>query len=184
MEKILKVLSEFHVAFVGNRAFCDSGIVPNSIAEINKGGFSHIPANVPGNVELDMMKAELIDFDPYFGTNIFKMQRYENLHAIYYTHFDKPASPAVLCFDGVDTVADLYINGTLVKHTENMYVGFEIPLGGIPLRDKDNELIVHIKPAMIEARRYDIPFSARRRICTAGTSCRASCRAASGSAFT
>ena len=159
MEKILSVLSDFHLAFVGNRAFCDADIVPNTIEAINKGGFSLIPASVPGNVELDMMKAGLIDFDPYFGTNIFKMQRYENLHAIYYTHFDKPASPAVLCFDGVDTVADLYINGTLVKHTENMYVGFEIPLGGIPLRDKDNELIVHIKPAMIEARRYDIPFS-------------------------
>ena len=50
MEKILSVLSDFHLAFVGNRAFCDADIVPNTIEAINKGGFSLIPASVPGNV--------------------------------------------------------------------------------------------------------------------------------------
>lgn len=157
MENILQELSDFRAAVVGNRDFLAAGIFPGSIDALLQAPFTIIPAKVSGNTELDMMAAGLIDFDPYFGTNIFKMQRFENLHTIYFTRFDAPSVPAVLCFDGIDTVADIYINGTLVKHTDNMFIGYEISLSG--LKEKDNELIIHIKPAMLEARKAEIPFA-------------------------
>lgn len=158
MEKILTELTDFRAYVIENRALVDSKITPNCAEQIEKGGFSSIPASVPGNIELDMMKAGIIDLDPFFDTNIFKMQRYENLHAVYVTHFDKPAQNAVLCFDGIDTIADIYINGLLVKQVANMFMNYEIPLSSVPLAEKNNELAVHIKPAMLETRKYDIPF--------------------------
>ncbi len=155
MEKILAHLENFSAMIAENKPFIDAGVSIRTIADIRKSGFPIISASVPGNTELDMISAGLIDFDPFFGTNIIKMQDYENIHIIYFTLFDNPGSHCSLCLDGIDTIADIYINGTLVKHTENMYISYEIPL--YSLKEKDNELIVHIKPAMIEARKYELP---------------------------
>lgn len=156
MEKILSTLGNFHAAIVPNKQFCSSCADISTIENIEKSGFTVIKASVPGNTELDMMAAGMIDFDPFYDTNIFKMQDYENLHTIYFTKFDKPECAAKLCFDGIDTIADIYVNGILVKSTDNMYLTYEVALP--PLAEKDNELVVHIKPVMIEARKYDPPL--------------------------
>ncbi len=154
MENILMTLDNFSAVVVENKKL--GGKILNTVEDIKKSGFDIIKAKVPGNTELDMMAAGLIDFDPYFGTNIFKMQDYENFHTIYFTEFDAPEAEAKLCFDGIDTIADIYINGKLVKSTDNMYIGYEIPLD--ELKAKGNELVVHIKPAMIEARKMELPL--------------------------
>lgn len=155
MEKILMTLDNFSSAIVENKAFVSSGADVSTIAGIKASGFPIIKAKVPGNTELDMMAAGMIDFDPYFGTDTIKMQDYENLHDIYFTTFDKPSCNAKLCFEGIDTIADIYVNGVLVKSTANMYISHEVPLCG--LKEKDNELVVHIKPVMIEARKWELP---------------------------
>lgn len=154
MENILLTLDNFSAAIVENKKL--GGRILNTVEAIKNSGFNIIKAKVPGNTELDMMAAGLIDFDPYFGTNIFKMQDYENIHTIYFTEFDAPDTESKLCFDGIDTIADIYINGKLLKSTDNMYIGYEIPL--FDLRPKGNELVVHIKPAMIEARKTELPL--------------------------
>lgn len=155
MEKILSYLDNFSAAIVANKKFKNSGADISTISGIKASGFDIISAKVPGNTELDMMAAGLIDFDPFFGSNPFKLQDYENIHTIYFTTFDAPSAPSKLCFDGIDTFADIYINGKLVKSVENMFIGYEIPLEN--LKKKDNELVVHIKPAVIEARKYEVP---------------------------
>ena len=157
MEKILATLGGFSAAVVQNKEFENSCADISTIDGIKASGFNIIPAKVPGNTELDMMAAGLIDFDPYFGTNTIKMQDYENLHTIYFTKFDKPEICAKLCFEGIDTIADIYINGILVKSVDNMYISHEVSLCGVSLKEKDNELVVHIKPVMIEARKFDLP---------------------------
>lgn len=154
MENILFTLDSFKAAIIENKKLGNA--VLNTISAIEKSSFDIIDAKVPGNTELDMMAAGLIDFDPYFGTNIFKMQDYENLHTIYFTKFDAPKVASKLCFEGIDTISDIYINGNLVKSTDNMYISYEIPLTF--LKEKDNELVVHIKPVMIEARKFDLPL--------------------------
>ena len=76
-------------------------------------GISAIPAAVPGNFELDMQKAGLIE-DPFYGKNPLDIQKYENRHLWYAVRFDytgdKPEN-AYLIFDGIDTFSDIYLNG-------------------------------------------------------------------------
>ena len=76
-----------------------------------------IPAIVPGNFELDMVRAGLLE-DPYFGTNITKLRELEDRHLFYRTVFDLPTVEEnqlpVLTFEGIDTVFDAYINGEWV----------------------------------------------------------------------
>lgn len=59
-------------------------------------------------------------------------------------------------FEGVDTVADIFVNGTLVRQTDNMFLPVEIDGG---LRCGQNEIVVHIKPACLAARAYTLPIS-------------------------
>ena len=120
-----------------------------------------IPAIVPGNFELDMVRAGLLE-DPYFGTNITKLRELEDRHLIYKTTFDKPALAdnelPVIRFEGIDTYADIFINGEIENFSENMFIPCEIRLSReewAQLMDTGNELVVHIKPTMIEAQ-YDV----------------------------
>ena len=125
-----------------------------------------IPAVVPGNFELDMVRAGLLE-DPYFGTNIEKLRDLEDRHLVYKTTFDKPALEdnelMVIRFEGIDTYADIFINGEIENFSENMFVPCEIRLSReewAQLKDTGNELVVHIKPTMIEAQKDILPPSA------------------------
>ena len=118
-------------------------------------GISAIPAAVPGNFELDMQKAGLIE-DPFYGKNPLDIQKYENRHLWYAVRFDytgdKPEN-AYLIFDGIDTFSDIYLNGNIIGSTDNMFIAYEFAAKGI--KNGSNELLVHIKPTVIEARRLN-----------------------------
>lgn len=135
-----------------------AGFAPTAIAELTDCGYPTVPASVPGNFELDLLAAGLID-DPYYGTNTLAMQKLENRHLWYYTTFsrketedEKSESDICLEFGGIDTIADIIVNGTLIGHTENMLIPYTFPLKN--LKQTGNELIVHIYPTVIEARKY------------------------------
>lgn len=126
-----------------------SGFEPLTVAELENCGYPAVPASVPGNFELDLFKAGLID-DPYFGVNTLELQKLENRHLWYHTVFDAPEGGDVLYFGGIDTFADIILNGKMIGHTENMLIPHEIPAEG--LLETGNELIVHIYPTAIMAR--------------------------------
>ena len=68
-----------------------------------------------------------------------------------------PDGTEYIKFEGIDTIADIYVNGALVRHTDNMYLSYEI---GLPdLKNGRNELVVHIWPASIAAREFRLPPS-------------------------
>lgn len=117
-----------------------------------------IPASVPGDWPLDYAKAGLFGFeDIYFGDNYLKLREYENSHIFYSVHFDWKDDPDALTFlrfEGIDTVADIFLNGTCIGHAENMYIPHEFQASG--LRKGENELLVHILPVVLEARKYPI----------------------------
>ena len=110
-----------------------------TIEQIENAGLRIIPASVPGELQLDMMRQGIID-DLFYSDNALTAQRLENLHAWYYTRFDTKKDMH-LKFYGIDTVADIYLNGKMVKSVSNMFLEYEI---FEPLKEKDNELIVHI----------------------------------------
>ncbi len=135
----------------------DAATVPHAVT---------VPALVPGNFELDLVRAGLLD-DPFRGTNIVKLRELEDRHLIYTTTFDKPALAdnelPLIRFEGIDTYADIYINGAHWYCTDNMFIAHELPLSREEwdhLKLTGNILTVHIKPTMIVSQQYPVPPTA------------------------
>ncbi len=159
METIIKNLtSNWYISYSENKKCKEFADTLNTIAEIKKREMPTIKGTVPGNFELDLQKQGIID-DPFFGTNSWDMRKFENYHVWYYTTFDLEGlnGEEYLKFDGIDTVADIYVNGKLVKSVDNMFIGYEIPKCN--LAEGLNELVVHIKPVSIYSRNFEIPAS-------------------------
>ena len=115
-----------------------------------------ISATVPGNFELDMQNAGLID-DPFLGLNPIDMQLFEDMHVFYARKFAYKAKPGIapeLVFEGIDTVAQIYLNGELIGSADNMFIRHVFKADG--MIDGENELVVHILPACIAARSFPI----------------------------
>lgn len=144
---------DWNVAYAPNY-LCKEGIL-TTVEEIKNSGYEIIPAKVPGNIELDMMAAGKLE-DVYYSTNTLKVQELENLHMWYFTTIEMETTDFLLHFDGIDTIADIYVNGVLEKSVDNMFLEYDI----YPDWKKgENEIVVHIKPVCIEARKYRIPAS-------------------------
>lgn len=118
-----------------------------------------IPATVPGNLELDLNKAGKVG-DLFFGTNPDKIRRYtEKLHCYYFKSFtfEEFENDPVLCFEGLDCYADVYLNGIKVASYDNMLIEHKCEISSF-LKKGENEIFVHIKPAVKEALKYDYSF--------------------------
>ncbi len=156
MEKIICNLSTGWVLRMApNAEVVSRGFDPKTIAELSASDYCAIDASVPGNFELDLVSAGLMP-DPYFAQNPFLFQQFENRHLWYSTVFDADTveQNTFLVFEGIDTVADIYLNGELLGHTENMFMAHEFKPKN--LKKKGNELIVHILPVTIYARDYEL----------------------------
>ena len=157
-------LKNWNLTIIPHKEYCASGYPERGEYGLVSGLGVTIPAVVPGNFELDMVRAGLLE-DPYWGTNIMGLRELEDRHLFYRTSFDLPAVAenelSILKLEGIDTVFDLYINGEWVHGGENMFMSYEIPLNSdMPLKPTGNELIIHIHPTMIEAQRNVTPPSA------------------------
>ena len=125
-----------------------------TIADIKEAGFEIMEATVPGNVEIDFMKAGKLP-DLYYSTNTLEAQKLENLHYWYFAEFDVEDEESYLNFEGIDTIADIYINGNLAEMADNMFMSYKVYSD---FKAGKNEVVVHIKPVCIEARQYNIPI--------------------------
>lgn len=88
-----------------------------------------LPAKVPGTVHLDLMNNQLIP-DPYKDENEKKSQWIENEDWDYQTHFNISSEELEnqnidLVFEGLDTFSEIYLNGKLLKKTDNMFRKWE-----------------------------------------------------------
>ncbi len=156
MEKRIE-LQNWRLLLAPHADVIKNGFEPLEIAELESAPYLKIPATVPGCMELDLHAAGLAP-DPYFGTNPLAYQQYENRHLWYYTTFDCAdfeAENLFLRFEGIDTVATVYVNGIAQGYTDNMLISHEIEVTG-DLREKGNELIVHIEPTQIAARDVEL----------------------------
>jgi beta-mannosidase len=86
------------------------------------------PAVVPGDVHLDLLHNKLIP-DPYYRENEAKLQWIENASWEYRTTIN--ATPDLLkhrnielVFDGIDSYADVYLNGKLILSADNAFRQF------------------------------------------------------------
>ena len=104
-----------------------------------------LPASVPGSVYHDLMQNGKMD-DPFWRDNFPKALKRMDHDYEYKTEFaaDKALlkSEAVLLrFEGIDTVADIFLNGEKLGHTENMHRTFEFEVKDL-LKEEGNELRV------------------------------------------
>src|SRR5580692_991247 len=89
------------------------------------------PATVPGVVQTDLLHSGLIP-DPFDRDNEFRLQWVGLADWEYQTTFQVDAAALAhdhvdLVFDGLDTFADVYLNGQAVLHAENMFRHWRIP---------------------------------------------------------
>ncbi len=85
-----------------------------------------VNAKVPGTVHTDLMSAGVIP-DPFYRDNEPQVQWIEDVDWEYSREFELKAdeiafSAISLVFEGIDTVADVYINEKRILHTQNMFV--------------------------------------------------------------
>jgi beta-mannosidase len=118
-----------------------------------------IPAEVPGAVELDLMRAGLLD-DPLVGDNLRKAWELEHGDWWYRTTFEIPddwrMEDVSLVLDGVDTIATIIVNDVVVGTPANMMIAHELPLAGVA-HPGSNELVVHLDSPLRAAEAFPYP---------------------------
>ncbi|MTI33571.1 beta-mannosidase [Xanthovirga aplysinae] len=108
-----------------------------------------LPAIVPGNVHMDLFKNGMIP-EPFFRDNLEKIKWVEKQNWVYRKDF--MLSPNVLHYDyllltfkGLDTYADIFLNGHKVFTNDNMFLGHQIYAKHL-LRPGKNTLEVYFQP--------------------------------------
>ncbi|MCF8262496.1 MAG: hypothetical protein K9J12_17100 [Melioribacteraceae bacterium] len=106
------------------------------------------PTNIPSQVHEDLMRNNKID-DPFFGLNEKKQQWIGKTDWEYKTRFDVPKkildrTNVLLKFEGLDTYADVFLNGELILQANNMFRVWEIDCKNL-LKPSDNELKILFK---------------------------------------
>ena len=92
-----------------------------------EGASNWLPAEVPGDAITDLLRNGQID-NPFHGTNEESLQWVANQNWIYRCIFDLKTVPLLsdsaaleLVFEGIDTYAEIRLNGTLLGATDNMH---------------------------------------------------------------
>lgn len=118
-----------------------------------------IEATVPGNVELDMLSAGLID-DPMIGSNVYTLREYEGYQWCYTKKF---ASPQInedeqvhLFFGGIDCIAEIWLNGEHLGSASNMFIEHVFDVTKSLQQEGENILQVIIRSAVMEAQNYSL----------------------------
>ena len=112
------------------------------------------PAAIPGCVFGDLLKAGLIP-DPYYRDNEKAVQWVEK-QDWEYRYFFKAEKRMLsdknpeLVFDGLDTYADVFLNGSKILSASNMFLQHRIPVKGL-LKADSNELRIYFQSALTAA---------------------------------
>lgn len=116
-------------------------------------------ATVPGCCELELMKAGELP-DHMVSTNAFAWREYEGHQWLCSKTFAapkrEPGERCVIVFDGIDTLADVFLNGKKVGETDNMLIPHEFDVTGKVREGEENEVAVLIRPVGLAAREVSV----------------------------
>jgi len=134
--------------------------------EINEGWtFSQVgendwlPAKVPGTVHTDLLANERIE-DPFFRLNELDQQWIDKVDWEYKTTFEVDKNflkrdRIILDFKGLDTYADVILNGMQILSADNMFREWEVDVNDL-LKEGENELhLVFRSPINEGLKKYD-----------------------------
>ena len=119
---------------------------------------TELEARVPGCVQLDLSRSGYLPEDLYMGMNITETEKYEDYEWWYEKSFTAPEERerVFIVFEGVDCIAEYFINGEKIGESENMFIAHEFDISKY-LRDGENTLCVHIKSPVIYTHSLDFP---------------------------
>ncbi len=120
-----------------------------------------IDAEVPGSVHTDLLNNKLID-EPFYSNNEIKLGWIAESDWIYKTFFDFPFephgfSPVKLVFEGLDTISKIFLNGTRIGESKNMFLKYEFDVSNLLLHKK-NELEVHFESPVKYSKEEEIKY--------------------------
>lgn len=115
-----------------------------------------LSATVPGCVQLDLSAAGILPDDLYMGENILQAEQYEDYEWWYERTFDTPEERknVYLVFEGVDCIAEYFLNGAKIGESRNMYIAHEFKIDEY-LHDGENTLTVHLSSAILDTQSKD-----------------------------
>ncbi len=117
-----------------------------------------LAAKVPGCYELDLCAAGLLP-NLFYANNHYAVRKYEGHQWLYSRKFklDAVASgeKAVLEFDGLDTLCDVFVNGRKVGEAADMFVPHEFEVTDA-VRSGENEIAVLFRAPIVESQFVDI----------------------------
>jgi len=125
-----------------------------------RSGVPTIPARVPGNVELDLFRADIIP-DPFLADNIHLLRPLESHEWWYTREFDVPEDMYGrawdIVFEGLDTLASVWINDVIAGNAANMLIPHRFDVTRLLRPGQKNRIHVRLQSPMQHARaqRYD-----------------------------
>ncbi|MFJ8958465.1 glycoside hydrolase family 2 protein [Lentzea sp. NPDC102401] len=127
-----------------------------------------VPATVPGSTHLDLLASGLIT-DPFLDRAEEELAWTHRADWRYSTRFLAAAvtsgQQADLVFDGLDTIADIELNGHLLGHTANMHRGHRFDVRPF-LVDGANDLTVSFSSALTHAEKVEAALGRRAHVNT------------------
>jgi beta-mannosidase len=121
-----------------------------------------LPALIPGHIHLDLMAAGVIA-DPFKNFAERGAQWVDETDWVYETTFfvtEPIAAHTLLRFEGLDTIAEIVLNETVVGHADNMFIPHEFEVGHV-LQMGENTLRVTFASAMRVGRERQAVWTAK-----------------------
>ncbi|ANE45728.1 glycoside hydrolase [Paenibacillus swuensis] len=117
-----------------------------------------IPATVPGSVYYDLLNAGLME-DPYYRDNDIRAAKLSDYDYEYSRIFEVNSEllkhdRVFLRFEGLDTLAELHLNGRLLAKTDNMHRTYEFDVKDFVAAGENDLLIVFRSPTEYVRRKY------------------------------
>ena len=122
--------------------------------QIFSDGEINISSEVPGNLELDLFRAGIIE-DPYFGRNGESLRKYEFYEWCFLRDFEYKLTGkrVFLSAEGLDCYATVFVNGIKAGTSENAMIPHRFEISGL-LRNGRNTISIHFASANNMFRKY------------------------------
>ena len=118
-----------------------------------------IAASVPGSVYYDLLQAGKME-DPYYRDNELKALKIMEQDFVYETLFEADEKiwkkeVQLLRFEGIDTLADIYLNETHLSYVNNMHRIWEFPVKGLLKKGENSLRVVFHSPTRYIREMYE-----------------------------
>ncbi len=128
-----------------------------SLNEVQQHSENSIAATVPGNVELDLQRQGLLP-SLEEGDQIYDALKWEKHWWCYQKEIEipkaEPNQKTFLLFEGIDCLAQIYLNGTLLGETNNMLVSHEFNISPFSQSGLIHNLSVIIGSAVLAGEKH------------------------------